>query len=103
MKTILTALLCAGTVAVLAPPPVNAGVIERACRQADRRAASPSLCSCIQQVANHSLSRSDRKQVAKWFDDPHQAQVVRQSDHRSDEQLWKRYKVFGERATRSCG
>ncbi|AZV79160.1 hypothetical protein EBB79_15600 [Parasedimentitalea marina] len=102
MKRILTAALCAGTFYVAAPLPAQAGLIERACRQADRTAASRSMCSCIQQVANTSLSRSERKTVAKWFDDPHQAQVVRQSSRSSDEQLWRRYKAFGDRAARTC-
>jgi hypothetical protein len=102
MKCILTAALCVGTFYVMAPLPAEAGAIERACRQADRTAASPSMCGCIQQVANASLTRSERKKVASWFDDPHQAQVVRQSSRSGDEQLWLRYKAFGERASRTC-
>jgi len=102
MMRILTAVLCAGTVFVITPPPAQAGLIERACRQADRTAATPAKCSCIQQVANSSLTRSERKKVARWFDDPHQAQVVRQSSQHGDEQLWLRYKAFGERAARTC-
>lgn len=103
MKSILTAALCAGAIYVVAPQSAEAGVIERACRQADRTAASPSVCGCIQKVANVSLTRSERKKVASWFDDPHQAQVVRQSSRSGDERLWLRYKAFGERAERTCG
>jgi hypothetical protein len=103
MKNLLTAAFTAGTLLTLAPAPSDAGVIERACRQADRTAATPSLCRCIQRVANKSLKASERRKVAKWFEDPHQAQVVRQSDKRSDERLWKRYRAFGEKAERSCG
>lgn len=103
MKHFLTAALCAGIVAVQAPSPADAGAIERACRQSDRTAATPSLCSCIQQVANRSLTRSERKTVSKWFGDPHQAQVVRQSSRSSDERLWLRYKAFGDTAARTCG
>ena len=36
------------------------GDISKACLAADRRAASPALCSCVQQVANQSLSGSDQ-------------------------------------------
>lgn len=79
------------------------GEIERACRQSNRTAATPQLCRCIQQVANDSLSRSERRKVARFFSDPHQAQQVRQSDRRSDAQLWQRYKAFGQRAQQSCG
>jgi len=88
-----------------APEPALAGfgAIERACRNSDRPAATPQLCRCIQKVANRTLDRAERKRVAKWFRDPHQAQVVRQSDRRSDELLWERYKAFGEKARRTCG
>lgn len=103
MKHLLTAALCAGLLATLAPSGAEAGAIERACRQSDRTAATPSLCNCIQNVANRSLTRSERKTVSKWFADPHQAQVVRQSSNRSDERLWLRYKAFGDHAARSCG
>lgn len=103
MKTFLTTALCAGFLAALAPAGAEAGAIERACRQSDRTAASPGLCNCIQKVANRSLTASERKKVSKWFADPHQAQVVRQSSNRSDERLWLRYKAFGDHAARSCG
>ncbi|WP_291732539.1 hypothetical protein [Leisingera sp. F5] len=103
MKFLLTAALCAGFLTALAPAGAEAGAIERACRQSDRTAASPGLCSCIQKVANRSLTRAERKTVSKWFGDPHQAQVVRQSSSRTDERLWLRYKAFGDHAARSCG
>ena len=91
------------TVELLSPQPANAGVIERACRQSDRSAASPSLGRFIQKVANIQLTSSDRKTVSKWFGDPHQAQVVRQSSNHRDEQLWERYKLFGDSAAKTCG
>lgn len=104
MKNLLSIAVSAAILVSVLPDPVLAGsgVIDRACRQSNRTAASPQLCRCIQRVANDSLTRSERRKVAKWFGDPHQAQVVRQSDHRSDEILWERYKTFGERAARSC-
>lgn len=83
--------------------PAQAGVIERACRNSDRSAASPALCRCIQKVANVQLTSSERKTVSKWFGDPHQAQVVRQSSNHRDEQLWERYKLFGDTAAKTCG
>lgn len=103
MKHFLTAAACAALLAGLMPAGAQAGSIERACRQSDRTAASPRLCRCIQQVADRSLSRGEQRTVAKWFSDPHRAQVVRQSDRRSDERLWLRYKAFGEHAAQSCG
>lgn len=104
MKRFILVALGAAVVMTASPAPVLAGlgVIDRACRNSDRSAASPQLCSCIQRVANSSLDRAERKKVAKWFSDPHQAQVVRQSDRRSDEALWLRYKAFGEKAKATC-
>ncbi|KPD13746.1 hypothetical protein [Phaeobacter sp. 11ANDIMAR09] len=83
--------------------PAEAGVIERACRSSDRSAANPSLCRCIQKVANVQLTSAERRTVSKWFGDPHQAQVVRQSSNWRDEQLWERYKLFGDTAAKTCG
>lgn len=105
MKRFLAAILCAGTLAGVQPQELQAGpgVIDRACRQSNRTAANPGLCRCIQKVANRELSMGERRKVAKWFSDPHRAQEVRQSDKRSDEVLWQRYKVFGERAQQTCG
>jgi hypothetical protein len=104
MKKLTVIAICAATAAWTAPAPVQAGigVIERACRQSNRTAATPAMCRCIQRVANDSLSFSERRRVAKFFSDPHMAQVVRQSDRRSDEALWERYKSFGDRAQRTC-
>lgn len=99
----LTATLLAAPLLTTPTPAMAAsGVIERACRQSDRSAATPQLCGCIQSVANQSLSYSERRKVAKWFDDPHQAQEVRMSDRDSDEALWLRYKAFGEKARATC-
>lgn len=79
------------------------GSIDHACRQAARPQATPKLCTCIQQVANTTLTKSERYKVSKWFLDPHKAQQTRQSDRRSDEILWTRYKDFGARAQKTCG
>ncbi|GHH01756.1 hypothetical protein [Pseudodonghicola xiamenensis] len=103
MKYLLTVALCAGALGWAAPAPTEAGVIERACRQSNRSAASPQLCSCIQRVANSSLSASERRKVARWFGDPHQAQEIRQSSRSSDSKLWERYRAFGDRANQVCG
>lgn len=103
MTRFLFAIACAGLVSASFPVPLEAGIIDRACRSSGRTAATPQLCRCIQAVANGSLTRSDRKKAAKFFRDPHMAQEIRQSDRRSDESFWLRYKAFGERARQSCG
>lgn len=105
MKTPLVAAICLPFLISmpLVPAFAGPGSIDSACRQAARPGATPSLCTCIQHVANTSLSRSERYKVSKWFQDPHKAQQTRQSDRRADEELWKRYKAFGVRASQACG
>jgi hypothetical protein len=78
------------------------GDISQACLEADRRAASPALCSCVQQVANQSLSNGDQSRAVAFFSDPQLAQDTRQSDRGSDERFWDRYKAFTELATQIC-
>ena len=80
----------------------NASPIERACLKADRDAASRSLCNCIQQVADQTLSDGDQKLAATFFKDPHRAQEIRQSDSRVHERFWDRYKGFNETARSYC-
>lgn len=84
-------------------PQASANAVERACRQLDRSSATPARCACVGKVASQKLSASERRKVAGWFSDPHQAQVVRQSDRRRDEKLWARYRAFGDAAERACG
>jgi hypothetical protein len=79
----------------------GANPIERACN-ASGRAASRSLCSCIGQVAERTLSGSDQRRAAKFFTDPAEAQKVRASDRRSNEAFWERYSNFGSAAETYC-
>ena len=79
-----------------------AGPIDRACMTSDRRARSPRLCACIQQVADQTLSRADQRMAAKFFRDPQRAQDIRQSDNRSHETFWRKYRAFGETAAAMC-
>jgi len=78
------------------------GVISEACLEADRRAASPALCGCIQQVANQALSNSDQTRAATFFAEPQLAQDTRQSDRRSDERFWERYRAYADLASEIC-
>jgi hypothetical protein len=79
------------------------GKVAKACVEADRSAASTRLCSCVQQVANQSLSASDQSLAVKFFEDPQLAQDTRQSDNRSSEAFWQRYRAFANSARRQCG
>lgn len=104
MKHSLIAIaLIAATAAAAVPYSASAGAIERACNSSDRKAANRSLCGCIQQVADLTLSNTDQRKAAAFFKDPQKAQDTRQSDNRSNEAFWKRYKAFGTSASRYCG
>lgn len=78
------------------------GSIKTACLRADRKAATPQLCGCVQAVANRTLSGADRALAVKFFADPHHAQEIRQSDNRRHEIFWDKYKAFTRQAERTC-
>ena len=84
-------------------PVVEASTIRNACMGSDRRAATASLCSCIQSVADQILTAQDQRTAAKFFKDPHAAQEIRQSDRARDEAFWQRYRAFGDTARKVCG
>jgi hypothetical protein len=79
------------------------GDIGQACMAAGREAATPALCSCIQRVADQTLSGSDQNRAAKFFDDPQLAQEARTSDRPRDDLFWDRYRAFADRAESTCG
>ena len=101
-KPVIAALCVALTVIPFATIS-EAGVMSRACLRSDRDAATRSMCSCIQKVANQNLNRSDQRLAASFFKDPHKAQEIRQSDRASHERFWLRYKEFGTVVAASCG
>ncbi|WP_460273998.1 hypothetical protein [Celeribacter sp. ULVN23_4] len=105
MKKSLMAFAAVATTATatLSPISAHAGAIERACMSSDRAANNSALCGCIQDVADLTLSNSDQRQAAKFFKDPQKAQDIRQSDNRSHEEFWLRYKAFGQTAAKYCG
>lgn len=80
----------------------NAGVIERACLTSDRAGGNSNLCGCIQQVANITLDGRDQKLAAQFFEDPHLAQEIRQSDNAGHSVFWQKYKAFGQSAESYC-
>lgn len=102
MKQFLLIALCAASISTIAPQTVEAAQIKRACLASERQAATRARCSCIQQVANQALTRSDQKTVAKWFKDPHQAQELKMSKTARDDALWDRYQNFGQMAQAIC-
>jgi hypothetical protein len=80
-----------------------AGPIERACMKSDRKAATRSLCDCIQQAADMTLSGGDQRRAVAFFKDPEKAHKVWMSKNRSDDAFWDRYKAFGAQAEAMCG
>ncbi|WP_238547936.1 hypothetical protein [Meridianimarinicoccus roseus] len=99
--TILAVLLAAPLLATI-PAVANAGRIEQACTRSERVGGDTRLCTCIQRIADQLLTARDQRLAASFFKDPHRAQEVRQSDSRSDEQFWTRYRQFGALAEQSC-
>jgi len=79
------------------------GPIADACLSSDRKARSPQLCGCVQQVAHQTLSGSDQRQGAKFWRDPQALQNLRQSDNASATAQWRRWREFGETASAVCG
>nr|WP_237684959.1 hypothetical protein [Szabonella alba] len=79
-----------------------AGPIQSACLKSDRQAASRSLCTCIQQAADMTLTGSDQRRAAKFFRDPDEAQDVRMSKSDNDNAFWARYRSFGDMAEAYC-
>lgn len=78
------------------------GPVSKACLRSDRKAANSRLCGCIQSVANRSLSTADQKMAVSFFESPHRAQEIRQSDNTRNEAFWMRYKAFAAQADRVC-
>lgn len=78
------------------------GDIGQACVDTGRRDASGALCSCVQQVADQTLSNRDQARAVAFFKDPQLAQDTRQSDNASDRAFWTRYRGFTDLATEIC-
>jgi hypothetical protein len=102
MRHLAAITIYAVVLSLAAPAQAGLGALDRACRKSNRPSATPEMCRCIQRVANDSLTRSERRKAAKFFKDPQRAQNMRQSDRSSDKIMWKKYKVFGQRAREIC-
>ncbi|WP_435139065.1 hypothetical protein [Pseudopelagicola sp. nBUS_19] len=100
-RPILAALIAAVSLSLSAGF-ADADELLRACNGSDRQAATKSMCNCIQMVANKSLNNSEQKLAASFFEQPHKAQEIRQSDRSNHETFWLRYKEFGTAVEDSC-
>lgn len=83
-------------------PQSASGPISQACLGGGRSSANSRLCGCIQAVANKSLTSTDQRLAGSFFNDPHRAQEVRQSDNWQHEVFWKRYIAFSEASASQC-
>ena len=106
MKQIAYALvLGALSLPALTPAATASGAIAGACMASQRGAAQPSLCSCIQTVANSVLSPAEQQRGAKIFLEPHMSQEIRAAARRansSDAVFWEKWRVFGASAAKHC-
>lgn len=100
MKSFLLAAAAAASFAVV-PGAASAGPIERACMASDR-GGNRSLCGCIQQAADMTLSGGEQRRAAKFFNDPEAAHSTWVSQSKSDDDFWDRYKSFGQTAQAYC-
>ena len=101
-RPVFLSVLALAAASTLAPLPVSANPIERACQQSSRAAATPALCDCIGRAAEQTLTNRQMRAGARFFQDPQRAQDVRQSDRRNDEELWRAWRNFGETAEALC-
>ena len=88
--------------AALYAPAAYANPIERACLQSDRPAATRALCRCIGEAADRTLTSADMRLGARFFSDPEEAQRVQLSDSPRNEEIWTRWRAFGELAEAMC-
>ncbi len=100
MKTLMTAATLA--LGLLVPVAAFAGPIESACNASDRPNANRQVCRCIDAAARHTLTRSEQRRAARFFQDPDEAQAVRMSPTRQDNEFWARYRAFGDLAEQMC-
>ena len=98
----LNRFVIAAAAIMMTAPLAMAGPIDSACVRSDRARGNAPLCGCIQQVANQTLSRSDQRQAAQFFREPHRAQEVRTSKRDADNAFWARYRNFAAQAERLC-
>lgn len=79
----------------------GAGPVGSACLGSGRAVSQP-LCTCIQNVADMTLSGKDQKLAARLMADPEKAEAIRISDSSRNRDFWARYQSFAEAAGTIC-
>ncbi len=98
----LAALAALSSLFIIGPGAVAANPIERACNQSNRAEANRSICRCIGDAADMTLSRSDMREGARFFTDPARAEEIQLSDTRRNDAFWSRWQGFAETAEALC-
>ncbi|MEM1351899.1 MAG: hypothetical protein AAGF27_06120 [Pseudomonadota bacterium] len=89
-------------VSLVAAPKYAQGLISTACEVNNRRSATQQTCGCIQAAANMTLSPSQQRRGAKFFDDPEVLQKMKLSDTPANEKFWDDWARFAETAEAIC-
>ena len=103
MMTCVLALAACGNRGGSGPTRGVNGPIAQACLEADRDAATPALCACVQRVADAQLSSRDRTRMERFFADPEIAHAAKISDTPANDAFWERYQAFVRSARNTCG
>ena len=102
-KPVLLATLAVVSLPLLSSFALAGGPIQSACLRSDRPGATRTMCGCIQQAADQTLTNSEQRRAATFFKDPDKAHKVWLSKSDRDDEFWERYKNFGATAEAYCG
>ncbi len=79
----------------------GASTPERACLTSDR-SPGQEVCSCVQQVADQTLSRRDQKLAAQIIGDPDKFREYQKSSNPSRKAFVERYRLWGSTSSEVC-
>lgn len=76
--------------------------VEAACLLTGGPGAPADFCTCMQKVADVSLSAADQKFAAYFLRNPGRAAEIRRSNPAGRRDFWHRFEVFAGAARRHC-
>lgn len=77
-------------------------LIEQTCLASARDAVNPTLCGCIQDIANIALSSAEQAIVHDFLLDPSKSETIRQSKQKQHRAFWQHYVAFSKLTARYC-
>lgn len=77
-------------------------VVEAACKVTGGPGASVEFCSCMQQVADLSLSLSEQKLAAYFLRNPARASRIGKANPAARKGFWQRFESFNLSTRRHC-